>query len=40
LARLYLATLATGVAPVVLDDAEIARVAERFRAYGYRPVEG
>jgi L-fuculose-phosphate aldolase len=40
LARLYLATLATGVAPVVLDDAEIVRVAERFRAYGYRPVEG
>jgi L-fuculose-phosphate aldolase len=39
LARLYLATLATGVAPVVLDDAEIVRVAEGFRAYGYRPVE-
>lgn len=39
LARLYLATLATGVPPVILDDAEIARVAERFRLYGYRPVE-
>lgn len=39
LAKLYLATLATGVPPVVLDDAEIARVAEQFRAYGYRPVE-
>lgn len=39
LARLYLATLATGLPPVILDDAEIARVADRFRAYGYRPVE-
>jgi len=39
LAKLYLATLATGVAPTILDDPEIARVAERFRAYGYRPVE-
>ena len=39
LAKLYLATLATGVPPVILDDAEIASVSERFRAYGYRPVE-
>jgi L-fuculose-phosphate aldolase len=39
LAKLYLATLATGVAPTILDDAEIVRVSERFRAYGYRPVE-
>jgi L-fuculose-phosphate aldolase len=39
LARLYLTTLATGLPPVVLDDREIARVAERFRDYGYRPVE-
>jgi L-fuculose-phosphate aldolase len=38
LARLYLATLATGAPPVLLDDAEIAHVAQRFRAYGYRPV--
>lgn len=38
LARLYLATLATGTPPVLLDAAEIARVSERFRAYGYRPV--
>jgi L-fuculose-phosphate aldolase len=38
LARLYLTTLATGVAPVILDAAEIARVAEKFRQYGYRPV--
>lgn len=38
LARLYLATLATGVAPAVLDATEMARVAERFREYGYRPV--
>jgi L-fuculose-phosphate aldolase len=38
LAKVYLATLATGVPPVILDDAEIASVAERFRAYGYRPV--
>lgn len=38
LARLYLATLATGTPPVVLSNEEIARVAERFRAYGYRPV--
>lgn len=39
LAKLYLTTLATGVPPVILDDAEIANVANRFRAYGYRPVE-
>ena len=39
LAKLYLTTLATGVSPVILDDAEIANVSERFRAYGYRPVE-
>jgi len=38
LARLYLATLATGVPPVLLDEAEIARVARSFEAYGYRPV--
>lgn len=38
LARLYLAILATGKPPVILSDAEIANVAERFRAYGYRPV--
>ncbi len=38
LAKLYLATLATGAAPVVLDDAEMARVAQRFQDYGYRPV--
>ena len=38
LAKLYLTTLATGVPPVLLDDAEITRVADRFRAYGYRPV--
>lgn len=38
LARLYLATLASGVPPVLLDDAEIARVARSFAAYGYRPV--
>lgn len=38
LARLYLATLATGVKPVVLSAPEMRRVAERFRAYGYRPV--
>ncbi len=39
LARLYLATLATGMMPVILDDAEIRNVTERFRDYGYRPVE-
>ncbi len=39
LAKLYLATLATGLPPVILDVDEITRVAERFRAYGYRPVE-
>ena len=39
LAKLYLATLATGLPPVILDAAEIARVVEKFRAYGYRPVE-
>ena len=39
LAKLYLATLATGIAPTILDDHEIAAVAERFRAYGYRSVE-
>ncbi|MBL9201774.1 MAG: class II aldolase/adducin family protein [Opitutaceae bacterium] len=38
LARLCLATLATGVKPAVLGPAEMARVAKRFRAYGYRPV--
>jgi L-fuculose-phosphate aldolase len=38
LARLYLATLATGQPPAILSDAEIANVAARFRAYGYRPV--
>jgi L-fuculose-phosphate aldolase len=39
LAKLYLATLAAGIRPVILDNAEIARVTERFRTYGYRPVE-
>lgn len=39
LAKLYLATLQTGIAPVALSAAEIANVAERFKAYGYRPVE-
>ena len=39
LARLYLATLATGVAPVLLDEQEIRHVAQRFREYGYRPIE-
>ena len=39
LAKLYLAALATGTSPVLLDDAEIARVIDRLRAYGYRPVE-
>jgi L-fuculose-phosphate aldolase len=39
LAKLYLATLATGVPPVLLEEAEIVRVAEKFRAYGYRLVE-
>jgi L-fuculose-phosphate aldolase len=39
LAKLYLATLATGRGPVILPNAEIKRVATRFRAYGYRPVE-
>ena len=39
LAKLYLATLQSGSAPVILSDAEIANVAERFKAYGYRPVE-
>ena len=39
LAKLYLATLATGVPPVILDDAEITNVSDRFREYGYRPVE-
>ncbi len=39
LARLYLAALASGTPPALLNDAEIARVAERFRNYGYRPVE-
>jgi L-fuculose-phosphate aldolase len=38
LARLYLATLATGIPPVLLDDTEIARVTERFREVGYRPA--
>ena len=39
LARLYLATLASGQAPAILSAAEIANVAARFRDYGYRPVE-
>ena len=39
LAKLFLATLASGIPPVILSDTEIAHVAERFRAYGYRPVE-
>lgn len=39
LAKLYLATLAAGTSPVILDQAEIANVADRFRAYGYRPIE-
>ncbi len=38
LARLHLATLATGVKPAVLGAAEMSRVAARFEAYGYRPV--
>ena len=38
LARLYLATLATGVAPVVLDAAEMKRVSKKFLEYGYGPV--
>jgi L-fuculose-phosphate aldolase len=38
LARLFLVTLATGQPPAILSDAEIAHVAECFRAYGYRPV--
>jgi L-fuculose-phosphate aldolase len=38
LAKLYLATLATSRPPVILLRAEIARVATRFQAYGYRPV--
>jgi len=39
LAKLYLATLGTGTPAVILDDAEIANVADRFRAYGYGPIE-
>lgn len=39
LAKLYLTTLATGIRPVILDAAEIARVANRFRMFGYRSVE-
>ncbi len=39
LAKLYLATLGTATPAVILDDAEIANVVQRFRAYGYRPVE-
>jgi L-fuculose-phosphate aldolase len=39
LAKLYLMTLSSGVPSVILDDAEIANVAERFGDYGYRPVE-
>lgn len=35
LARLYLATLASGIPPVILDESEIARVAGRFRSLGY-----
>ena len=38
LARLYLATLATGVAPAVLSAAEMKRVAGKFLDYGYGPV--
>jgi L-fuculose-phosphate aldolase len=38
LARLYLATLATGVRPAVLGAAEMKRVAAKFRDYGYGPV--
>jgi L-fuculose-phosphate aldolase len=33
LARTYLACLAAGE-PVILDDAEMDRVLERFKAYG------
>jgi L-fuculose-phosphate aldolase len=35
LAKLYLTTLATGNTPVLLANAEIARVARRFRDFGY-----
>ena len=38
LARLYLATLATGVAPAVLSAAEMKRVAVKFLEYGYGSV--
>lgn len=38
LARLYLATLATGATPVLLSETEIEEAAERFRAYGYRAI--
>lgn len=37
LAGQYLAMLAAGLEPVVLDDAELARVVEKFRDYG-RPA--
>ncbi|HEY8566220.1 MAG TPA: class II aldolase/adducin family protein [Beijerinckiaceae bacterium] len=36
LARQYLALLASGLTPVVLDEAEMGRVVERFRHYGQR----
>lgn len=36
LARMYWSALAVGK-PVILPDDEIARIAERFRGYGYRP---
>lgn len=38
LARLYLKALASGT-PHILPDEEMARVIERFKAYGYGPVE-
>ena len=38
LARLYLKALAAGT-PHILPDEEMARVLERFKAYGYGPVE-
>jgi L-fuculose-phosphate aldolase len=39
LAKLYLATLATGIPAVILGNEEIDTVARQFREYGYRPVE-
>lgn len=38
LAKLYLQTLAAGT-PHILPDDEMERVVERFRAFGYGPVE-